>query len=239
MSFRADVIDRIVLSSSNSSFQLSSRQEEPSTSEMNSTILRVPSELIQNMTLIHRHLLVTLLLCSLPEILSAQVILYRTFQDFQANIGEVYDDHMIAKISFIKVRLELKKNGKDTLVDPKEHWGFRFRDALFRIEGKYKQPVRVISAGKIIYYENGPANIQMIMNESSSATIRIGYLTYLSKDLTSDIYPLPSSPVSDAKKWYKKFRKQYPEYQELYDCIDKSLSYEVNRKCISEFEKVE
>jgi len=47
---------------------------------------------------------------------------------------------------------------------------------------------------------------------------------------------MPGEALSDARIRINKFKKENPQYQELFDCIEKSCNYLNVRPCISEFE---
>ena len=116
------------------------------------------------------------------------------------------------------------------------YWGFTYNDQLFRVD-KLSQPVRVIINGKIIYYENGYANLCMIRDNTTNALFDIGYYCYVSKDLNSDIVPFPSTIMSDAYGQIKTFKTENPKYKTLFSCIEKNYKYENVRACVESYEK--
>lgn len=136
-------------------------------------------------------------------------------------------------------KLIFKKDGEKIKIHCNDMWGFIYEDALFRVDKKLNQPTRAISVGKIIYYENGLAHLGMIRDKEETAGFSIGYFCYVSKKLNSDIIPMPASLISDAYKKIKKFKKENPEYNELFDCIEKDYNYRKVRSCIIEFEEKE
>ena len=158
---------------------------------------------------------ILLVICSVNEAY-CQVYLYRTFEEYEQDMGEEFDDHLECKHGTLKVKLILRKNGRDTLVDVREHWGFRFRQHLFRIDqGVGKYPIHVASAGKVIYYEWGPPILEEINGNSSYSFPPDANFAYISKNLNSQIHIFPD----------KRLNKKYPEYQELFECMGYDRRY--------------
>jgi hypothetical protein len=170
-------------------------------------------------------------------ILNAQVVVYPTFEDFKSKNGKLYDDYDGYMHVMGKVKLTFVKDGKSKNIACSDMWGFHYKDALFRIDKKHNQPTRVISDGKIIYYENGMAHLDMIAYNKEKGSFSMGYFCYLSKSLDSDIIPMPGQLVSDARKKIKKFKEENPEYKELFDCIENDYDYSNVRPCVREFDK--
>lgn len=169
---------------------------------------------------------------------NAQVTVYKSYEDFQNKKGENYDDYHGFMHSAGNVKLTFKKEGKKNKIHCKEMWGFQYNEALFRIDNN-NQPARVISVGKIIYYENGIAHLSMIRDNKESGDFSIGYYCYVSKNINSELIPMPASLISDARKKIKKFKAENSEYKELFDCIENNYSYYNVRPCVEEFEKNE
>lgn len=184
---------------------------------------------------VKRILILAIILMSF--IANAQITVYRTYEDFQNKSGEKYDDYHSYSHSLGSVKLTFKKAGKKFKIRCRDIWGFSYKDAFFRIDKKYNQPTRVLSIGKIIYYENGVAHLSMVKNNNESGQFTIGYFCYVSKSITSELIPMPGQLISDARKKIKKFKEKNPEYKELFDCIEKNYNYLNVRPCIEEFEK--
>lgn len=184
-------------------------------------------------------LILILLLMLLTSIAKTQVVVYRTFEDFQNEIGEEYDDYHSCSHTMGNVKLKFKKGGKKIKIHCKDLWGFTYKDAFFRIHKKHSKPTRLISLGKIAYYENGVAHLTMIKNNKDSGSFSIGYFCYLSKNIGSELIPMPTNLISDVKKDIKNFKEKHPEYKDLFDCIEKDYHYLNVRPCIKEFEKSE
>ena len=112
--------------------------------------------------------------------------------------------------------------------------GFKYNGHLFRTD-HVGNIARVMATGDFIYYENGGAHLQMLRFNKNEGDFNSGYACYLSKDLSSDMCPLPSTTISDARKMFKNFKDKYPEYEELYECIGKRTNYEHVRECVQEY----
>ncbi|AXT54669.1 hypothetical protein D1815_02460 [Aquimarina sp. AD1] len=174
----------------------------------------------------------------------SQVIVFKNFSDFSDKKGEFYDDYLGYKQSNSNFKLVLKKQGKKYKIDPEEIWGFVYKDALFRmdIENGGKLPVRVISVGKLVYYENGKAHLDMLLDDSSEGSYSRfdGYSCYISQNLNSNLTPIGrwSTLVKRIrlKKKLKAFRKENPEHESFFKCL-RNYKMETIRRCISEYEK--
>lgn len=182
-------------------------------------------------------LILVLSILLMTFITNAQITVYRTYEDFQNKNGEEYEDYLGYSHSMGKVKLFFIKDKKEIKTHCKDIWGFIYKDAFFRIDKNYNQPARVISAGKIVYYENGIAHLSMIRDNSESGEFSIGYYCYVSKSIDSELIPMPGALVTDARKKIKSFKEENPQYVELFDCIEKDYNYLKVRPCIAEFEK--
>ena len=182
-------------------------------------------------------LLLLLSLCLLPFISQAEVIVFETFQDFVDQKGTTYDDYHGYSHAMGAVKIILKDNGKKVKIKCRDIWGFVYNDALFRTDHVHDQPVRLLSFGKICYYENGIAHLNMLKNDSESGSFSIGYYCYVSATIDGTLVPMPSTLLSDARKKIKKFKEANPQYKDLFDCIEKNYNYQNVRPCVEEFEK--
>lgn len=172
----------------------------------------------------------------LPVVSKANFVIYKTYEDYLAKKGEVFDEYEKCVSIFAKCTLYLKRDGKTFKKACSSFWGFTYNDQLFRVD-KLSQPARVVINGKIVYYENGYANLCMIRDNTASAYFDIGYFCYVSKDLTSKIVPFPGSMVSDAYAQIKDFKAENPKYKTLFSCIEKNYQYENVKACVESFEK--
>ncbi|PCH96853.1 MAG: hypothetical protein COB85_03235 [Bacteroidetes bacterium] len=166
-----------------------------------------------------------------PLITNAQVIVYKTYEDFQNKIGEKYDDYKSGGYK----RIVLMKDGKKVRLDMKSMWGFTYEDALFRIHAPYGQCVRVLALGKVCYYENGMAHLSMIKNKSKSGESLGGWHCYISKTISSELRPFPYTMVAKSRRDLNAFKAANSEYDRLFECIEKDYSYLNVRPCVDKF----
>lgn len=171
------------------------------------------------------------------SIIFSQIKIYQTFEDYKINKSQEFDELK----NYYNFRLYLSKNNKDYKIHCKDIWGFKFKNSLFRVK---PVPVKLVSKGKLFYYENGAANIKMLIEESSSAYYRNffdGSSAYISKDINSTLIPL-GGPYDDiltrirVKKKIKKFKQKYPEFDLFFECL-RNNRIETIRRCITNFEK--
>ncbi len=175
----------------------------------------------------------------------AQVTVFNTFEDFQAEKGETYDEYVKYTIPLYSFTLKLKNGGKATKIKAADIWGFTYGDNLFRIERDKNLPVMVLSFGKIVFYGNGPAFMDMIKKKTSTASFYYGYHGYLSKDINSPIYPVATRRdgkliAGDPYVLYKKFKESHPEYASLFNCLlGLDISTDMMLECVKKFEAEE
>jgi hypothetical protein len=167
----------------------------------------------------------------------ANIIVYETYNDYVNDAGEEYDE--IAKWTYGmtgKTSISLIQNGKKVKIPLEDIWGFKYGEVLFRIAKDENVMARVVSSGKITYYENGDAHLIMLIGGTNEAIFTQGYYCYVSKDLESEITPMPTKQLLGARKQINEFKEDYPEYSTLFDCIGKNYDYEHVRTCVENFE---
>jgi hypothetical protein len=163
---------------------------------------------------------------------------YRTYNDFKKDRLDVCEDYIMWMVSMGKTTIKFKQHGNKLSFSAGDIWGFKFKDVLFRFDAD-GFPVRVVSTGKITYYENGFAHIGILKREKSSYEYSYGHATYFSRDLKSEIFPMAYNHKKDDYKKVAAFIKQFPEYTSLFECIEKVGGYEACRECVQKFEKGE
>jgi len=168
--------------------------------------------------------------------LQSQIIVYRTFEDFQDDKGEMYDSYLRNTQALGKIILIFKKGRKKIRIRCRDIWGFTYDDAFFRIDTKQDLPTRVLSIGKIVYYENGFAHLGILKHNIHTGWYGKGYAGYFSEDINSEMVPVPSQPMSAAKRAIRKFKEKHPEYSELFECLGKDFSQENLHPCLEKFE---
>lgn len=172
-------------------------------------------------------------LCSAT--LKAQVEVYRTYEDYQNGVSESYELYGGSMHMGGRASLFFYKNDKKTTIKCKEMWGFKYKDVLFRNDVVNSHPTRVVIEGKVVYYENGFAHLEMLKYNKKEGKYELGRFCYLSKDLNSEIIPIPAHD-KDYLKAMKPFKAQYPEFQSMYECIEKEYSIDNVKGCVEKLE---
>lgn len=173
-------------------------------------------------------LLLLFFVCSF--LVNAQTGIYRTYEDYINNkledVGELSNVvHVQGEFSIL-----FKRNDEKIKVKCEEIWGFKYKNELFRVDHETQQPYYVYSIGKIIYYENGLAYLEMLRFNKDFAEIEWGGAYALSKTMNSDM-------VITRQQW-KKFLEGNPELKDILYCLNQeSYSIKNNRECVKKFEE--
>lgn len=165
----------------------------------------------------------------------AQIIIFRTFEDFQNENGEELDSYRHTITSMGNVNMVFKKGRKKVKINTKEFWGLIYKDALFRIDKKARQPVRLISVGDIMYYENGSAHLTMLKDNTNQGFFSKGSSCSVSKSINSEIINIPKLLSSSNEDPFNKFMKDNPDSSDLFECMKDDLEIQNVRKCVQEF----
>lgn len=177
-----------------------------------------------------------LLLLSIPILTSGQTKIYKTEEDFTSGKGEVMDNNYIWKYqstfgNFVRFKT---LDGNEVNYNPKQIWGFHHKGHFFRTVGK--ELAMLTDTGSVNYFINGYAGIGFINNPDrtesgyfpgqSSCYVSIG-------NMTSEVYKIKGD--------FRKLKKDFRDFDELYDCIDESRNiltlYQTTRNCVVEFNK--
>jgi hypothetical protein len=161
---------------------------------------------------------------------------FKTYDDFVNKVGEEYSFHRLFWPTAKGIGLIVERGNEKIKINGKDIWGYSYKDGLFRYDRNHNQPVRVMSIGKIIYYENGQASMEMLRKNKEYSDFRFGYYCYVSKSLATDIIPLDNYVFGDTKSKISAFKKQYAEFKVFFDCLGKRYEYDKVRLCIKEFE---
>lgn len=158
---------------------------------------------------------------------NAQFKVYSTFKDFENGKGIEYKTYKGNTLTAGNRTFWFSntEDGKEKIKVPaKEIWGFTYKDHIFRVDGYML--LMLVSLGKVAYYENGFAHLDMMIHNSSGGTFSDGYFCYLSKSLNSEVIPYKQKDL-------KKFTEIHPEAKPLYDCNAHYSDYEAIRKCVA------
>lgn len=165
----------------------------------------------------------------------SQVIVYYTYEDFKYERGESFDDYS-SYFMASAVTLTFVKDKKKHKIKCKDMWGFVYKDVLFRVDEFNKVPARLMSFGKIFYYENGIAHLDILKNNTTSGSSPSGFMIFFSKSIETPVVAFTSNKTMVARIPYKQFKSDYPEYKELFDCMDGNYSVTTARQCVSAFQ---
>ncbi len=166
-----------------------------------------------------------------------EVVVYKTYQDFQNNTGEKYDKFLnyLGKFKF-------EKGGEKIKISYEDLWGFKVAGELFMMygEGKHAYPYKVFIIGsKLCYYEDGFKFLGNILKESTFKTDKGATISYVSKDLQSKVMPIRYTGFdgSENKKGMADLKKALPgpDYQSFFECLNGSVYYFILRDCTRKF----
>lgn len=170
---------------------------------------------------------------------NSQIVIFQTYEDYKNGVGEKYDSYRGYTSVLNNLKLNLVKDNKNVNVSCENMWGLTYNDVVFRIDNSSKpyQIARLIFNGKICYYENGYAHLEMIRDNKTTGDFSIGNLNSLSKDINSEICALPFNMAIELKRKYNAFKEEYPEYKSIFECIGKDFSQKNVLSCVQLFEK--
>ena len=106
-------------------------------------------------------------------------------------------------------------------------YGFSVGDQFYRIvNGK---PYRLIMEGKIVYYENGLAHLNMLVGQEDEGLVEQGDWHVISDNLNSEIVEFPSAKAT------KEFGER-ADLKGLFECVEKlkKRKTEKVRECVKE-----
>jgi hypothetical protein len=116
-------------------------------------------------------------------------------------------------LGLLHVYYKVKRKGKDELrKNVTNLYGFRVGDQFYRIvKGK---PYRVLMEGKIVYYENGLAHLNMLIGGEDEYGVEQGGWHLISDNLNSEVLQFPSNKAEHV------FGGR-TELQGLFECVEK------------------
>lgn len=166
-----------------------------------------------------------------------QTQVFLTYDDFINGNGITMDENYISSTeSTFGMTIKFKTpQGESKNYKPKEMWGFYYKNHLFRSVGK--EIAMLSDTGKVNLYLNGIGSMYLLKDpDRKSATYLSNQSScYLSiGELNAKIYRMPFNRFE--KRDLKDFKKDFPEFENLHDCLAKSYgNYEVISKCVMEF----
>ena len=87
-----------------------------------------------------------------------------------------------------------KKNSRKH--QTRDLWGFSIKDQVYRIVEA--RAYRVLDKGNGVYYENGFAHMNMLMDDEGFSDVDLGSYSFLSKTRNSEIFEIPSRKAEKA-----------------------------------------
>lgn len=137
---------------------------------------------------------------------------YHSYEDYVNDKGEKLYEFIgfdwTLGVLHLYYRIKRKEEGRKNVT---KLYGFRVGEQFYRIvKGK---PYRVLIDGKLVYYENGLAHLNMLVGDEDEYGVEQGDWHVISEDLRSELFEFPS------KKTTKAFAEQV-ELQPLFECVD-------------------
>jgi hypothetical protein len=159
--------------------------------------------------------------------------------DFSLTVYETYEDYVNKKgkslFEFIGYdwtlgslhlfyRVKKRDEGK---VKVTSSYGFTVGGQFYRVIGG--RPYRMLMEGKIVYYENGIAHMNMLIGDENSSEVELGGWSFISETINTEIIEFPSAKAD------KEFGDK-PALQPLFECMKKlkKKKTEKIRDCIKE-----
>jgi hypothetical protein len=158
------------------------------------------------------------------------LVVYDTYEDYKAGKGQSLYEFMGFDwtLGVLHVYYKVERKGKDELrKNVTNLYGFKVGDQFYRIvKGK---PYRVLMEGKVVYYENGLAHLNMLVGKEDEGLVEQGDWHVISENLNSDIVEFPSEKA-------KKVFGERQDLQGLFECVEKlkKRKTEKVRDCVKE-----
>lgn len=174
----------------------------------------------------------------LSLVLVAGIVFQTTAKDdFSLTVYETYDDYASKKgqamhefIGFdwtlgilnIYYRITKKEEGR---LNATKIFGFSVGEQFYRVIKS--KPYRVLMEGKIVYYENGLAHLNMLVGGEDEYGVEQGEWHMISADMKSELVEFPSSKAT------KEFGDR-AELKAMFECVDelKKKKTEKVRECV-------
>lgn len=162
---------------------------------------------------------------------------FATHSDYVQHKIKPMDDFVMLVDTLGSFFIIFEKKGKKQKVECSKVWGFQYKFKLFRCNGAKHPPARVISNGKITYYENGPAHLDMLKNETSEAHFSEGAYCYFSVNLLGNMLEMPSKFSREVYGDVEKFKTKHKQYKKLFSCIETNYNPAKIYDCVKAFER--
>jgi hypothetical protein len=177
-----------------------------------------------------KRIFLSVLLLLLLSFANAQVKLYKTYEDYEAKkfVEFVEFKYTLQLKNYLYDYLRFVDANKQTVAFKTiDYWGFEYKGCLFRILPRTNSNcvstyfVRLLSKGKICYYENGAGHLEALyMNKKKALYDSERGKFFFSKDLNSII---SEDQFGECRKnpSHQQLFAENKEYEPLYDCLIK------------------
>lgn len=156
------------------------------------------------------------------------LVVYDTYEDYAAKKGQALYEFIgfdwTLGVLHVYYRIKKKEEGRKNVTNL---YGFSVGDQFYRIvNGK---PYRLIMEGKIVYYENGLAHLNMLVGQEDEGLVEQGDWHVISDNLNSEIVEFPSAKAT------KEFGER-ADLKGLFECVEKlkKRKTEKVRECVKE-----
>lgn len=154
------------------------------------------------------------------------LVIYDTYEDYTAKKGrpmfEFIGFDWTLGVLNVYYRVKKKDEGR---VNATNLYGFSIGDQFYRIVKS--KPYRVLMEGKVVYYENGLAHLNMLIGGEDEYGVEQGDWHVISNDLNSEVVEFPSNKAT------KEFGDR-PELKAMFECVEdlKKKKTEKVRECV-------
>lgn len=171
------------------------------------------------------------------ESILAPTGIYFTYNDYVQHKMKPMGDYVTMTDSLGKIHITFINGGKKQKFECSKIWGFQYKYKLFRCDVEGRPPARVIGVGKIVYYENGFAHLEILKNDLEEGNFSKGAYCYLSNNLLGKMIAMPEEISNDLYKDVELFKARHKQYKKLFDCIESEYNTSKIFKCVKNFEQ--
>lgn len=179
--------------------------------------------------------------CLVISTYAQKLTVYNSYQDYTDKRGDIYDEYDNLSTSFSGYTLRLYKGEEKVKVLCRDIWGFEYGGNLFRIaDSKSGFPCMLRSSGKVCYYENGTAHINMIRDKSKNGQTIQGGIYYISETITSSIEPLSMKKIKQTDpSIIECLKEKMSERRKTFMSADdvNQMQQDCTRECFEEYNR--
>jgi hypothetical protein len=158
------------------------------------------------------------------------VTTYYTYDDYKSDRGKEIGYVSSFSIGIGHVILFVGDEKKS--VDLQDYWGFSVDSILFRVKKSYA--LRVYSVGKIVYYEDGPMHLNLLID--GYAGVEDGEnIYYYSQTLNSEIFNSSKKMIKSMNNPDNEIVKMMDEIRKSHSIMDMKKQINAIRKCVLKY----